>query len=195
VPGSWSNPHRTVRCGHSRQLIAAYNGPMRVSELPQCRHRRGSSSAECGECMHTRLSDAQNRLPNPAATPLSQSVLAPPPPPRDPPVIPILHPPKRGHEIHRPEQRPAPAKLPQHPADPRRPLKLPPTRLHRPRRPIHLCMSQPQRLDQAGLLVRPHSYVAPPIMPLDPTCQTRTELALTVVHQRQPAARHRPKLH
>jgi hypothetical protein len=32
-------------------------------------------------------------------------------------------------------------------------------------------------------------------MRLYPTSQTGAELALTVVHQRQPGARHRPKLH
>jgi hypothetical protein len=32
-------------------------------------------------------------------------------------------------------------------------------------------------------------------MPLNPVSQMGAELALTVVHQRQPAAHHRPKLH
>src|SRR6267378_1781279 len=124
-----------------------------------------------------------------ATAPLSQSVLAPPSPPSDPLVIAILPPRQRRHSIHRPEQRPGPAELPQHPADPRRPLKLPPARLHHPRRPLDLVAGEPQRLDQAGLLVRSYRNAAPPIMPLHPASQSGAELALTVVHQRQPAAR------
>src|SRR6267143_1541061 len=130
-----------------------------------------------------------------AATPFSQYVLTPPPPAGDPPVIPVLRPPERRHQVQRPEQRPGPAELPQHPADPRRPLKLPPARLHHPRRPLDLVAGEPQRLDQAGLLVRSYRNAAPPVMPLHPASQSGAELALTVVHQRQPAARHRPKLH
>src|SRR5258706_406524 len=93
-----SNPHRTVRCGHSRQVIAAYHGPMRVSKLPSA--GTGGVPASPGAASAcTRAFQTPKSTPSPTATPLSQSVLAPPPPPGDSLVIPILDPAEGRHQV------------------------------------------------------------------------------------------------
>ena len=114
--------------------------------------------------------------------------------PRHPRVIPILNPPKRRHQVQRSKHPPPATQLPQHPIDRRRPLKLPPTLLHRPRRPIDLLTRKAERCDQPRLLVAPH-HDPPTRRPLHPPRQPRAEFALCVVHQGYPAVHHPPKLH
>jgi hypothetical protein len=136
--------------------------------------------------------------PGAASTPSSQPVrmsLPPSAPPRHPPVVPILRPPRGRHQIERTQQPPPAAQLPQHPVDRRGPLELSPTRLHSPRCPPNLLASQPNRIDQPRLLIGAHRHALTAVPPLHPPRQTRAELAISVVDQGHPAIRHTPKLH
>src|SRR5882672_10286609 len=147
---------------------------MRVSEPPRCGSggvpAPPSAASVCTRAFQTPKIASQTRRHT------LFPVLSPPPPsPGNPPVIPVLNPPDRRNQVQRTEHKPHPAQLPQHPTDPGCPLKPPPARLDRPRRPIDLRPGKAQRLDQTRLLVRPRLHAPATVVPLHPLSEPSTE--------------------